>query len=419
MIEEKKEQMQLFTNIGALCQVGRQGISFLRGAAAMAALPVLEDAWLLTNGEHIEAYGRMADGLPPAASVVDVGGGWIFPGWVDSHTHLVFAASREHEFVDRIRGLTYLEIAQRGGGILNSARRLAETGEDELLDGARRRLSAICRQGTAALEIKSGYGLSVEAELKMLRVIKRLQAESRIDIRATLLAAHALPERWRTDRRGWLKEVTEELIPQVSSEGLASYIDVFCEKNFFTVEEMIEVIEVGQKYGMRPKVHVNQFNSLGGVAASVWRGALSVDHLEVVSDEDIAVLATSSTVATLLPSAPFFLNDHYPPGRRLIDEGVIVALASDYNPGSSPSGNMFFVLSLACIKSKMLPEEAINAATLNGAAALEWSEQYGSIDVGKVASFFVTSPMSSIAYLPYAFGSQQLVQMYVKGEALA
>ncbi len=410
--------MRLFTNIGMLCQVGRKGLPFLRGADAMATLPVLEDAWLLVNGGRIEAYGRMAEGLPLASEAVDLQGGWVFPGWVDSHTHLVFAASRELEFVDRIRGLTYLEIAQKGGGILNSARRLAETSEDELLESTRRRLSAVCRQGTAALEIKSGYGLSVEAELKMLRVIKRLQAESRVDIRATLLAAHALPERWRADRRGWLKEVTEELIPQAASEGLASYIDVFCEKNFFTVEEMIEVIETGRQYGMRPKVHVNQFNSLGGVAASIARDALSVDHLEVVNDEDVAALAASSTVATLLPSAPFFLNDHYPPGRRLIDEGAIVALASDYNPGSSPSGNMFFVLSLACIKSRMLPEEAINAATLNGAAALEWTGQYGSIDVGKFASFFVTEPMPSLAYLPYAFGSQQLQQMYVKGELL-
>lgn len=405
----------LFTHIGGLCQVGRAGIDRLRGAA-MSSLPILSDAWLCIHDERIHSYGLMADGLPEADQIVDVAGGWVFPSWVDSHTHLVFAASREHEFVDRINGLSYVEIALRGGGILNSARRLQSASEEALLEGTRHRLEEVQRMGTGAIEIKSGYGLNVEAELKMLRVIQQLKAVSKADIKATLLGAHALPEAFKNDRAAFIRLVIDELLPEVVAQGLADYIDVFCEKNFFTVDETIQLVEAGAAHGLKAKVHVNQFNSLGAIAACASRGALSVDHLEVVSEEDVTCLATSDVIATLLPSAPFFLNDHYPPARRLVDAGATVALASDYNPGSSPSGNMSFVVSLACIKSRLLPEEALNAATLNAAAALELSDSYGSIDPGKFASFFMTRPLPSLAYLPYAFGSRLVERAYIKGQ---
>lgn len=405
----------LFTGIGRLCQIERLHAAPLRGAA-LRELPALADAWLLVEGERISRYGRMADGLPPADHTVDLKGGWVFPAWVDSHTHLVFAASRESEFVDRINGLTYLEIAQRGGGILNSARRLQAASEDELFESARQRLAEVQRLGVGAIEIKSGYGLSVEAELKMLRVIRRLRDSSAVDIRATLLGAHALPAEFRERREDFVRIVVEEMIPAAAEAGLADYVDVFCEQNFFTLEETIQIIEAGARYGLRAKVHVNQFNSLGAIPACVARGALSVDHLEVAAEADIAALAGAATIATLLPSAPFFLNDHYPPARQLIDAGVAVALATDYNPGSSPSGNMALVVSLACIKCRMLPEEALNAATLNAAAALEWADRYGSLDPGKYASFFVTPPLPSPAYIPYAFGSNLIREVYTKGE---
>lgn len=405
----------LIRNIDTLVLAETSPRPFMAGAD-MQALPRIDHAYLLVEGGRFRAFGPMAECPERAGEVIDAGGRFVFPSWCDSHTHLVFAASRELEFVDRIRGLSYEEIARRGGGILNSARRLREAPEEELLASAYERLREIQAFGTGAVEIKSGYGLTLESELKMLRVIRRLKEMAPMPVKATFLGAHALPPEYRDKRDGYLRLIIEEMLPRIAGEGLADYIDAFCEKGFFTVAETEQLMEAGARYGLKAKVHVNQFNSLGAVAACVRHGALSVDHLEVASDEDIESLKGSATMPTLLPSAPFFLNGHYQPARRLIGAGLPVALATDYNPGSTPSGKMQFVLSLACIKCGMLPEEAVCAATLNGARAMELEQEYGSIAVGKVANFFITRPMPSLAYLPYAFGSDLVERAFLKGE---
>ncbi|MCB0551430.1 MAG: imidazolonepropionase [Phaeodactylibacter sp.] len=384
--------------------------------ADMQALPQIDNAYLLIENGRFRAFGPMSECPQRADEIIDAGGGFVFPSWCDSHTHLVFAASREQEFVDRIKGLTYEEIARRGGGILNSARRLRETTEEELLASALGRIREVEALGTGAVEIKSGYGLTVESELKMLRVIRSLKEKTVMPVRATFLGAHALPPEYRENREGYIRLIIDEMLPRIAGEGLADYIDVFCEKGFFTVAEAEKLMEAGARYGLKAKVHVNQFNSLGAIPACVRHGALSVDHLEVASDEDIESLKGSNTMPTLLPSAPFFINDPYQPARRLIDAGLPVALASDYNPGSTPSGKMQFVVALACIKCGMLPEEAIYAATLNGARAMELEEEYGSIAVGKAANFFITPPIPSLAYLPYAFGSDLVERAFLRGE---
>lgn len=384
--------------------------------ADMQALPQIDNAYLLIENGRFRAFGPMSECPQRADEIIDAGGGFVFPSWCDSHTHLVFAASREQEFVDRIKGLTYEEIARRGGGILNSARRLRETTEEELLASALGRIREVEALGTGAVEIKSGYGLTVESELKMLRVIRSLKEKTVMPVRATFLGAHALPPEYRENREGYIRLIIDEMLPRIAGEGLADYIDVFCEKGFFTVAEAEQLMEAGARYGLKAKVHVNQFNSLGAIPACVRHGALSVDHLEVASDEDIESLKGSNTMPTLLPSAPFFINDPYQPARRLIDAGLPVALASDYNPGSTPSGKMQFVVALACIKCGMLPEEAIYAATLNGARAMELEEEYGSIAVGKAANFFITPPIPSLAYLPYAFGSDLVERAFLRGE---
>lgn len=382
----------------------------------MQALPVLENAYLLIEHGKIAAFGPMAECPERAEQQLDVPGQTLLPCWCDSHTHLVFAQSREGEFVDRIRGLSYEEIARRGGGILNSAQKLRDTPEEALLEAAAKRLDEVIRFGTGALEIKSGYGLSLESELKMLRVIQQLKAQSPIPIKATFLGAHALPPEYKSDRAGYLRLLTEQLLPRIADQGLADYIDVFCEVGFFTLEEAIDVIEAGAKYGLKAKVHTNQFNSLGCIQACVQRGAVSVDHLEVVNEAEIESLKSGTTIPTLLPSAPFFIGGHYQPARQLIDAGLPVALASDYNPGSTPSGKMQFVLSLACLKCGMLPEEAIHAATLNGARALELETEVGSLAVGKRANFLLTPPIPSLAYLPYAFGSDLVERVFLDGK---
>jgi len=405
----------LIRNIDTLVLAETSPRPFMAGAD-MQALPRIDHAYLLVEGGRFRAFGPMAECPERAGEVIDAGGRFVFPSWCDSHTHLVFAASREQEFEDRIRGLSYEEIARRGGGILNSARRLREATEEELLASAYERLREIQAFGTGAVEIKSGYGLTLESELKMLRVIRRLKEMAPMPVKATFLGAHALPPEYRDKRDGYLRLIIEEMLPRIAGEGLADYIDAFCEKGFFTVAETEQLMEAGARYGLKAKVHVNQFNSLGAVAACVRHGALSVDHLEVASDEDIESLKGSATMPTLLPSAPFFLNGHYQPARRLIGAGLPVALATDYNPGSTPSGKMQFVLSLACIKCGMLPEEAVCAATLNGARAMELEQEYGSIAVGKVANFFITRPMPSLAYLPYAFGSDLVERAFLKGE---
>ncbi|MCB9290119.1 MAG: imidazolonepropionase [Lewinellaceae bacterium] len=405
----------LLLNIGTLVLAETHPCSFAAGKE-MCHLPAVQNAYLLVENGRFSAFGPMEECPERADETIDAGGGFVFPSWCDSHTHIVFAASREQEFVGRIRGLSYEEIAQQGGGILNSARRLRETPEDELLESALGRIREIQLLGTGAVEVKSGYGLTVESELKMLRVIRRLKEKTAMPVKATFLGAHALPPEYRENRGGYIRLIIEEMLPQIADEGLADYIDAFCEKGFFTVAETEQLMEAGARYGLKAKVHVNQFNSLGAIPACVQKGALSVDHLEVVSDEDIQSLIGSNTMPTLLPSAPFFLNDPYQPARRLIDAGLPVALATDYNPGSTPSGKMQFVISLACIKCGMLPEEAIWAATLNGARAMELEQDYGSIAVGKVANFFITPPLPSIAYLPYAFGSDLVERAFLKGK---
>ncbi len=404
----------LIKNIGTLVQVSRTPRGIVSGAE-MGKLPCIEDAFLLIDQDRIAAFGKMDEAPHRADLVIDATGRMVFPCWCDSHTHLVFAGSREAEFVDRIRGLSYEEIAKRGGGILNSARRLNETPEAVLLEQALERLKEVQRFGTGAIEIKSGYGLSVAGELKMLRVIRALKEHSDMAIKATFLGAHALPPAYRENREGYLQLIETEMLPRIAEEGLADYIDVFCEKNFFNPEETERLILAGMRFGLKAKIHTNQFNSMGGIETSVRYGAVSVDHLEVLTDAEIECLQTGKTIPALLPGAPFFLNDHYPPARRIIDAGLPVALATDYNPGSSPSGKMAFVITLACVKMRMTPEEAINAATINGAAAMELEHSHGSIEPGKTANFFITKPIPSISYLPYSFGSDVVDQVFIGG----
>jgi len=409
----------LIKNIKELIQVEEQSRSLVAGKD-MAQLGTIKDAWLSIEGETIKDFGSMKDwaGVEDWSDleVIDAEGKMVFPCWCDSHTHLVFAGSREGEFVDRIKGLTYEEIAEKGGGILNSAKKLQETSEEELLQQARRRLNEVVSMGTGAIEIKSGYGLSVEAELKMLRVIKKLKETSPVTIKATFLGAHAYPAEYKENHKGYIDLITNEMLPAIKEEGLAEYIDVFCESNYFSTEETETILEAGVQHGLIPKIHVNQFTSIGGVQAGVKYNALSVDHLEVMTDEDITALSGTDVMPTALPSCSFFINIPYTPARKMIDAGLPLALATDYNPGSAPSGNIPFVLSLACIKMGMTPEEAINAATINTAYAMGLSKSHGGIAKGKKANIFITKEIPSYAYLPYAFGSDLIDTVIVGGE---
>lgn len=408
---------KLVTNIARLVNV-REETQVLRGNA-LAALPIINNSYLLINNGKIAAYGPMADigqFTNTNIEVVDAAGATVLPCWCDSHTHLVFATSREEEFVDKIKGLSYADIAAKGGGILNSANKLNASDEDTLYWQAFERLQQLVRLGTGAIEIKSGYGLSVEGELKMLRVIKRLKESWAIPIKATFLGAHAYPMAYKQNHAGYLKLIIDEMLPAIAREGLANYIDAFCEEGFFSPEEMEVICKAGAKYGLVPKLHVNQLTSIGGIKTAIDNKALSVDHLEVMTEEDIQQLARSNTIGTLLPSAAFFLRMPCQPARAMIDAGCAIALASDFNPGSSPSGNMNFVISLACIQMKMLPEEAINAATINGAYAMGVGDSVGSIAVGKRANIIFTKPIPSLAYLPYAFGSNLIDRVMVNGQ---
>ena len=407
----------LIHNIKQLFQVEKEHRNIIKGDA-MQNLPSIENAWLLIDNQRIVDFGEMENCPENADEKIDATGKMVLPTWCDSHTHVVFAGSREGEFLDKIKGVPYEEIARRGGGILNSANRLQNTSEEELFDSAWKRLEEVASFGTGAIEIKSGYGLTTDAELKILRVIRKLKEKSLLEIKATFLGAHTFPMAFRENRKGYISLIINEMLPKIAAENLADYIDVFCEKVAFSVAETEQIIEAGLKYGLKPKIHTNQFNCMGGIEASVKHGAISVDHLEVLTDEEIAVLQKSNTIATLLPSAPFFLNDAFPPARKILDAGIPIALASDYNPGSSPSGNMPFVISLACIKMKMTPEEAINAATLNGAAAMELEQNYGSIARGKIANVLITKEIPSIHFLPYAFGSQLVESVILKGERI-
>lgn len=404
----------LIKNIKSLLQTSSPKKA-LRGTL-LSELKSVENAWLLIEKDTIKNYGSMDTCPDFDGKIIDASGKMILPTWCDSHTHLVFATSREEEFEMRLKGKSYQEIAESGGGILNSAKKLQNTSEDDLFESAWERLNEVIKMGTGAIEIKSGYGLSVEGELKMLRVIKRLKAKSPIPIKANFLGAHSFPAEYKDNHQGYIDLIVNEMLPQIAKEGLADYIDAFCEKVAFSVAETEQIIEAGAKYGLKAKIHTNQFNCMGGIELCVKRKALSVDHLEVVNDYEIECLKNSETIATLLPSAPFFLSDPYQPGRKLVDEGVAVALASDYNPGSSPSGNMNFVVSLACVKLKMTPAEAINAATINGACALELNEEYGSISKGKKANFILTKKIPSIVYIPYAFGSNLVDQVIINGK---
>lgn len=406
----------LIRNIKNLLLANNEAPAFVKGAE-LKKLPQLSDAFVLIEDDKIADWGTMAD-CPKFSpdQTIDATGAFVLPTWCDSHTHLVFAATREGEFIDKIQGVSYQEIARKGGGILNSAQRLQNTPQELLLESAYQRLMEVKNYGTGAIEIKSGYGLTLEAELKMLRVIRDLKATTKIPIKATFLGAHALPLAFKENRAGYIDLIINKMLPQIADEGLADYIDVFCEKVAFSVAETEQLMEAGAKYGLKPKIHTNQFNCMGGIQASVKHQAISVDHLEVINEEEIACLLASNTMATLLPSAPFFINDHYPQARKMIDAGMAVALASDYNPGSTPSGKIPFVLSLACIKMKMLPEEAIQAATLNGAYAMEESHRLGSISKGKLANLIITKPMDSVAYMPYAFGSDWIDKVMIAGE---
>ncbi len=407
----------LFTNIGQLINVRGQD-ELLRGKA-LGDLPVIKDAWLLVEGDRISAYGLMRtipQNLSAVKSSVDLSGRMILPAWCDSHTHLVFAASREEEFVDKIKGLTYAEIAAKGGGILNSAAKVREASEDELFNAAWKRLAQISKMGTGAVEIKSGYGLSTEAELKMLRVIKKLKEKSPLLIKSTFLGAHAYPQQYKSDHQGYIKIIIEEMLPQIAREQLADYVDVFCEKDFFSPEETIQICQAARVHGLKAKLHANQLHCSGGVEAGVAVNALSVDHLESMDENAIRSLGNASTIGTLLPLAAFFLRMQYPPARKLIEAGAALAVASDYNPGSSPSGNMNLVLAMSCIQMKLLPEEAINAATVNGAYAIELQKEVGSIQKGKRANLIITTPVPSVAYLPYSFGENWIDRVMINGE---
>jgi imidazolonepropionase len=407
----------LITNIKLLVNT-RSTNKLLRGKE-LADLPCIENAYLVIENGIIVSYGSIKGiehDLEYFNEVVDADGQLVLPAWCDSHTHLVFAASREEEFTDKIKGISYAEIAAKGGGILNSARKIAAVSESELLGSARRRLQEVMRQGTGAIEIKSGYGLSTDGELKMLRVIKKLKEISPIPIKATFLGAHTYPLDFKENHQGYIDMIIHEMLPVIAEENLADYIDVFCETGFFSPEETEIICRAGMQYGLKPKIHANQLNLSGGVETGIKLGAISVDHLETMDDTVIAELAGSETIGTLLPTAAFFLRMPFQPARQLIDAGCAIALASDFNPGSSPSGNMNLVVAMSCIQMRMLPEEAINAATINGACAMELQDEVGSIMVGKKANLIVTKPIPSLAYLPYAFGSNLVDKVMIEGE---
>ena len=404
-------------NIGMLVQIRDPNVAFAAGKE-MSDLPVLENGWLLIGDEIIAAYGTM-DQMPSFGSDIirlDACGGFLFPAFCDPHTHLVYAGSRENEYTDKIRGLSYEEIARRGGGILNSAKLLHETSEEELFRQSMERVREIISFGTGAVEIKSGYGLTTDDEIKMLRVIRRIKQESPLTVKATFLGAHAVPDAWRGNRSGYVDLIVNEMIPAVAAEKLADYIDVFCDRGFFTVEETSRILGAGVLHGMRPKIHANELDYSGGIQTGVKYGALSVDHLEFTGDAEITALLGSGTMPTLLPGAAFFLGMVDPPARKMIEAGLPVAMASDYNPGSSPSGNMKLVMSLGCIRLRLLPEEAINAVTINSAYAMGLSESHGSITVGKKANLFITKKIPSYEYMPYAYGSNLVETVILNGE---
>ena len=405
----------LFINIKELIQTRETSIDKVSGAE-MNVLPKIENAFLLVENNLIVNFGPMSECPKNDATIIDVKGKIILPTWVDSHTHIVYAGNRVQEFVDRINGLSYEEIANRGGGILNSAKKLNETSEEEIYMQSKLRLEEIMQQGTGAVEIKSGYGLTVEGELKMLRVIKRLKENYPIQIKATFLGAHAFPSKYKENHTAYIDLIINKILPKIASEKLADYIDAFLETGYFSVDETIKIMEAGKNYGLQAKIHVNQFTSIGGIQACVKHNALSVDHLEIVTDEDIKVLKNSNTMPVALPSCSYFISIPYTPARKMIDAGLPLAIATDFNPGTTPSGNMNFVVAAACIKMKMTPEEAINAATINGAYAMGISNTHGSITKGKRANIIITRPLTSYYQLPYEFTSNLIDKVMIEGQ---
>ena len=406
----------LLINIKELLQVRETALAKVSGAE-MAILPTIKNAFLLIKDNLIADFGTM-DNVPKIATdkIIDATGKIVLPSWCDSHTHIVYAGNREQEFVDRINGLTYEEIANRGGGILNSAKKLNETSEEEIYEQSKLRLEEVIHLGTGAVEIKSGYGLTVEGELKMLRIIKKLAENYPITIKATFLGAHAFPIEYKDNHQGYIDLMINKMLPEIAKNKLADYVDVFCETGYFTVAQTEQIMEAGIKLGLKPKIHVNQFNSIGGIQAGIKYNALSVDHLEVMKPEDIEALKNTETMPVALPSCSYFLSIPYTPAREIITAGLALALATDYNPGSTPSGNMNFVVATACIKMKMTPQEAINAATINGAYAMGISETHGSITAGKKANLIITKPIPSYYQLPYAFGSNLIDIVIIEGE---
>ena len=406
---------KLFINIKELIQVRDVAVQKVSGAD-MRILPTLKNAFLWIENEVISSFGLM-ENLPnfSADETIDCAGKMILPTWCDSHTHIVFAGNREQEFVDRINGLSYEEIANNGGGILNSAKKLQVTSEEDLYKQSAKRLEEVIALGTGAIEIKSGYGLTVAAELKMLRVIKRLKENYDIPIKATFLGAHAIPKEYKNNKDGYINLIIDEMLPQIAKENLADFIDVFCEVGYFSVADTDRILSATKQYRLIPKTHVNQFNSIGGIEVSIKHNALSIDHLEVLTAKDVDLLKNTETMPVALPSCSFFLSIPYTPARKIMDAGLPLALATDYNPGSTPSGNMNFVVATACIKMKMTPEEAINAATINGAFAMDVSNKVGSITKGKLANFIITKEIPSYGFIPYSFGANLIDSVYLKG----
>ena len=410
--------ISLITNIKELLQVRDEGVIKVSGLE-MKILPTIKNAFLLIEDDLISDYGEMQN-LPKLNPdvIIDAQDKIVLPAWCDSHTHIVYAGNREDEFVDRINGLSYEEIANKGGGILNSAKKLQKASEEELYKQASNRIEEVMAMGTAAVEIKSGYGLTVEAELKMLRVIKKLSHDYPVVIKATFLGAHAFPEEFKEDKEAYVDLICNEMIPKVVNENLAEFVDVFCETGYFNVLQTDRILKKAKQFGLVPKIHVNQFTSIGGVQIGVNNMALSVDHLEILTDKDLKELKSGNTMPVALPACSYFLTIPYTPAREIIDAGLPLALASDFNPGSSPSGNMNFVVSTACIKMRMTPEEAINAATINGAYAMNISSSHGSITRGKKANLIITKELPSYSYIPYAFGSNVIDTVIVNGKII-
>ncbi|HMR46321.1 MAG TPA: imidazolonepropionase [Bacteroidia bacterium] len=412
--------MIVILNIKGLCGILENDVIIKRGQD-LRSFKIFHDAFLAIKDGLIENYGTMTEWESvkekySTYELVQAEGKYVMPGWCDPHTHLVYAASREEEFVDRINGLSYEDIAQRGGGILNSAKKLAVASEEYLFQSAMQRIDSMIAKGTTSIEIKSGYGLSLESELKMLRVIRRIKESLPLNIKSTFLGAHAVPEKFKNNKTGYVRHVIDDMIPAIAAEKLADYCDVFCERNYFTQQETEAILNAGTKFGLIPKVHANQMSRSGGVQAGVNCNAISVDHLEFVEDEEIAALKNSTTMPVVLPGAAFFLSLPLPPARKMIDAGLPLAVATDFNPGSSPSGDMNFMISLLCVQYKLNPEEAFNAATINAAYAMNISHTTGSISIGKRADFFITKKITSPYIIPYSFNENVMESVYVKGK---